>query len=62
MHSAVNRAGERLHVIQNWSWTPAEPDAPFPMTDLHTGAPIDRGDTLSLGPWDVAVTVTQATR
>ena len=61
VHSAVNRAGERLHVIQNWSWTPTEIDAPFPMTDLHTGASIDRGDTLSLGPWDVTVTVTQAT-
>ena len=61
VHSAVNRAGERLHVIQNWSWTPTEIDAPFPMTDLHTGASIDRGDTLSFGPWDVTVTVTQAT-
>ena len=36
-------------------------DASVDMTDLHTGAPIDRGDTLSLGPWDVTVTVTQAT-
>ncbi len=54
VHSATNGAGERIHVVHNWSWTPARIELPTPMTDLLTDPP-DAIDELSLGPWDVHV-------
>ena len=54
VHSATNGAGERIHVVHNWSWTPARITLPTPMTDLLTDPP-DAIDELSLGPWDVHV-------
>jgi len=60
VHSAVNGRGERLWVVQNWSWEPAEIKVPRPGQNLHTGAELAVGDVLSLGSWDVAVLVTDA--
>ena len=34
LHSATNANGERIHVVHNWSWTPARITLPTPMTDL----------------------------
>ncbi|ROQ39727.1 beta-galactosidase [Frondihabitans sp. PhB188] len=58
VHSAVNEAGERLHVVQNWSWTPASVELPFAAADLHSGDALEAGAALSLGAWDVRVVVT----
>ncbi len=56
LHSATNGAGERIHVVHNWSWTPARIPLPTPMTDLLTDSQ-DPVDELWLGPWDVHVMV-----
>jgi beta-galactosidase len=58
VHSAVNARGERLWVVQNWSWEPAAVTVPLTGEDLHTGDPIERDDLLELGSWDVRVLVT----
>ena len=34
VHSATNADGERIHVIHNWSWTPAQLALPREMTDI----------------------------
>ena len=56
VHSAVNRAGRRIHVVHNWSWDAVTIEVPQPMTDLLAAA--DAADPLTvldLGPWDVRV-------
>jgi len=60
VHSAVNARGERLHVVQNWSWEPASVAVPFAADDLHSGEALPSGAALDLGPWDVRVLVTPA--
>jgi len=54
VHSATNAAGERIHVVHNWSWTPAELNLPREMTDILAAADAPAKD-LELGPWDVRV-------
>jgi beta-galactosidase len=51
--------GSTVHVLHNWSWTPATATAPHPLTDL-LGDPDDsetipHGGAVQLGPWDVRV-------
>ena len=58
VHSAVNQRGERLWVVQNWSWEPATVEVPFEAVDLHSGAAVARGEALELAAWDVQVLVT----
>ncbi len=54
VYSATNQAGERIHVVHNWSWTPVQLTLPHEMTDvLDEGASPMRD--LELGPWDVRV-------
>ena len=54
IHSATNAAGERIHVVHNWSWTPVQLALPQSMTNIL--AESDAGTTdLELGPWDVQV-------
>ncbi|MBT0773190.1 beta-galactosidase [Kineosporia sp. J2-2] len=60
VHSAVNGRGERLWVVQNWSWESASVVVPLAAENLHTGDRVTEGDTLTLGPWDVVVLVTPA--
>jgi beta-galactosidase len=54
VHSATNTDGERIHVIHNWSWTPARLTLPRDMIDI-----LAEGDyptrELELDPWDVRV-------
>jgi len=54
VHSATNAAGERIHVVHNWSWTPAQFALPREMADI-----LEEGETsirdLELGPWGVRV-------
>ena len=54
VHSATNTDGERIHVIHNWSWNPAQLTLPRDMIDiLAEGGPPIRD--LELGPWDVRI-------
>ncbi|MEV6344201.1 beta-galactosidase [Actinoplanes sp. NPDC051851] len=55
VHSAVNQHGERLWVVQNWSWDTVTVPVPFDATDLHSG---EKVASLELGSWDVRVLVT----
>ena len=54
VHSATNTAGERIHVVHNWSWTPTDVTLPRAMTDILAAADGTTND-LELGPWDVRV-------
>jgi beta-galactosidase len=54
VHSATNADGARIHVIHNWSWTPADLTLPRAMTDILAEADGTTKD-LELGPWDVRV-------
>ena len=54
VYSATNQAGERIHVVHNWSWTPVQLALPHEMTDVLDEAANPTTD-LELGPWDVRV-------
>ncbi len=54
VHSATNAAGERIHVVHNWSWTPAQLTLPRQMTDILAEDDASMRD-LELGPWDVRI-------
>jgi beta-galactosidase len=54
VYSATNTAGQRIHVVHNWSWTPAQLALPREMTDIIAEADTPTKD-LELGPWDVRV-------
>ena len=50
--TALNGPGGNAHVIRTVLDPDREIDAPFPMTDLHTGAPLSTAATpCSRGPW-----------
>ena len=56
VHSATNGAGERIHVVHNWSWTADEShaadadDRPAHRREL-------RLEEVDLGAWDVRVLI-----
>jgi beta-galactosidase len=54
VYSATNQAGERIHVVHNWSWASVQLTLPHEMTDVldEGGSPVK---DLELGPWDVRV-------
>jgi len=54
VHSATNADGERIHVVHNWSWTPAQLTLPRDMIDILADGDAPMRD-LELGPWDVRV-------
>jgi beta-galactosidase len=54
VHSATNADGERIHVVHNWSWTPAEITLPRDTIDILADGDVPICD-LELGPWDVRV-------
>ncbi|TIC79333.1 beta-galactosidase [Nocardioides sp. GY 10127] len=60
VHTGRNAAGERVHVVHQFSWEPTEVTAPAALVDVlgegTTGA-VAAGETLLLGPWDVRVLV-----
>jgi beta-galactosidase len=55
------RDGRRLRFLSNWSWQPAAVPLPVPVHDLLSGAALDAGAELTLGPWDVRVLVERDT-
>jgi beta-galactosidase len=54
VHSATNADGERIHVVHNWSWAPAQLTLPREMTDILAESEALTRD-LELGPWDVRI-------
>jgi beta-galactosidase len=54
VHSATNADGERIHVVHNWSWKPAQLTLPQDMTDVLAEGDAPTRD-LELGAWDVRV-------
>jgi beta-galactosidase len=53
--SATAPDGSRIHVIHNWSWTPATATVPIGAEDLLGDAVFAAGSSLELGSWDVRV-------
>jgi beta-galactosidase len=54
VHSATNADGERIHIVHNWSWVPAQLTLPGDMIDILAEGDAATRD-LELGPWDVRV-------
>jgi beta-galactosidase len=54
VHSATNADGERIHIVHNWSWVPAQLRLPGDMIDILAEGEAPTRD-LELGPWDVRV-------
>lgn len=54
--TATARDGRRIHVVHNWSFTPAEVAVPAPLDDVLTPGRTVTG-TLALGAWDVRILV-----
>ncbi|MBC3764006.1 beta-galactosidase [Quadrisphaera sp. RL12-1S] len=55
--SATAADGARVHVVHNWSWTPAAVRPPVPVRDLLAAGSAPVGDEVALGAWDVRVLV-----
>jgi len=55
--SAVAADGAVLRFVHNWSWDPVEFHLPGPVRDLLSGAALDAGEPIELGPWDVRLLV-----
>lgn len=60
--SASNASGEKLHWLFNWSWEPAHVQLPVSCVQLDAGSGSNTAsanestvDTVTLGPWDVAM-------
>ncbi|MFZ7088902.1 beta-galactosidase [Curtobacterium sp. RRHDQ10] len=54
--SSVNRHGETVHVVHNWSWTPSTFTLPGAADDvLGGGGALKAGAEIALGAWDVRV-------
>ena len=53
--NAVNRHGETVHVVHNWSWEPSAYALPEAAYDVLTGEELEPGAVLELGAWDVRV-------
>ncbi len=57
--SSTNSAGERVHVLHNWSWDPSSYPLPSAVRDAVSGEQLSAGDAVELGAWDVKVLVEQ---
>ncbi|HET9168633.1 MAG TPA: beta-galactosidase [Actinospica sp.] len=47
--------GRRVHVVHNWSWTPARATVPTALIDALDGTAVPAGAAVRLGAWDVRV-------
>ena len=61
VHSATNAAGERIHVIHNWNWTPARLTLPKGMIDILAVSDLPIQD-LELGPGTFEFSPSEAAR
>jgi beta-galactosidase len=55
--SSTNGAGERLHVLHNWSWEPSSFPLPSAVRDAVSGQRHAQGHVMELGAWDVRVLI-----
>ncbi|MGY5764298.1 beta-galactosidase [Brachybacterium sp. DNPG3] len=55
--SSVNGAGERVHVLHNWSWEPSRFALPAAARDAVSGEALAAGAEVELGAWDVRAMV-----
>jgi len=55
VQNSRNAAGETIHVVHNWSWTPSSYTLPEPAQDVLSGADLPVGSVLELGSWDVRI-------
>lgn len=55
--SARNRRSERVGFVHNWSWEESVFTSPSRVEDAISGAVIEAGQKLVLGPWDVRVLI-----
>lgn len=53
--SSVNRHGETVHVVHNWSWEPSTFRLPTAAEDVLDGTAHEQGTAVELGSWDVRV-------
>ena len=53
--TATTAGGQRLHVVHNWSWAPAEVTAPAGLQGLQTRLTYRAGRRVQLGRWEVKV-------
>jgi beta-galactosidase len=53
--TCTDRAGNRVHVLHNWSWREATASVPADVTDLLRGESLASGERLVLMPWDVRI-------
>src|SRR5699024_7009970 len=53
--SSTNGAGERVHVIHNWSWEPSTYPLSSPVRDVLSGQELPEGAELEFVAWDVRV-------
>ena len=60
--SAQTRSGEQVIFAINWSHTRLRIDSPWSGRDLITGRPITQGAAVELGPWDVLMVVSTASK
>jgi len=48
--------GSRVHIVHNWSWTPARVAVPVDLREVGgEGTLLRTGESIDLGPWDVKV-------
>lgn len=55
--TSTNGAGERVHVIHNWSWEPSAFTLPAASRDVLSDEELATGTELELGAWDVRVVI-----
>jgi beta-galactosidase len=53
--TCTDEAGNRLHVLHNWSWHEATASTVVKVTDLLSGESHAPGERLSLAAWDVRI-------
>ena len=55
--TSTNGAGERIHVLHNWSWETSVLVLPEAVRDVVSGETFAGGAELELGAWDVRTVV-----
>jgi beta-galactosidase len=48
---------DQVHIVHNWAWAPCEATAPYALVDALSGEPVEAGERVQLGSWDVRVLV-----
>jgi beta-galactosidase len=62
LSTCTDKAGNRVHVLHNWSWHKATASVSVKVTDLLSGESLAPGERLVLMPWDVRILRQDAAR